>query len=203
MNRIKALRTERGIKQADLAQRLKVGQNTISNWENGKTEPDTDLLQAIAQIFNTSVDDILGFAGAKNSDDAVRIPVFSRVAAGIPIEAIEDVVDWEEIPRALCSGERQYFALRVSGDSMWPDYLQGDTVIVRRQDTCESGDDCVVYVNSTDATLKQVKLGDCGELTLIPRNQSYPPRTFTAQEVTELPVTIAGVVVEMRRKMKS
>lgn len=203
MNRIKALRTERGIKQTDLAQRLKVGQNTISNWENGKTEPDTDLLQAMAQIFNTSVDDILGFTGSRRSDDAVRIPVFSRVAAGIPIEAIEDVVDWEEIPRSLCSGERQYFALRVSGDSMWPDYLSGDTVIVRRQDTCESGDDCVVYVNSTDATLKQVKLGNHGELTLIPRNQSYPPRTFTAQEVTELPVTIAGVVVEMRRKMKS
>lgn len=199
MNRIKELRAKKGMKQAELASMVNVSHAALSGYETGKYEADVETYFAIAKVFGVSVDYLLG-----NDDltDAVRIPVFSRVAAGIPIEAIEDVVDWEEIPRGLCSGERQYFALRVSGDSMWPDYLQGDTVIVRRQDTCESGDDCVVYVNSTDATLKQVKLGDCGELTLIPRNQSYPPRTFTAQEVTELPVTIAGVVVEMRRKMK-
>lgn len=199
MNRIKELRLKYGMKQAELAARVNVSHAALSGYETGKYEADIETYFAIAKIFNVSIDYLLG---NDELPDAVRIPVFSRVAAGIPIEAIEDVVDWEEIPRALCSGERQYFALRVSGDSMWPDYLQGDTVIVRRQDTCESGDDCVVYVNSTDATLKQVKLGDHGELTLIPRNQSYPPRTFTAQEVTELPVNIAGVVVEMRRKMK-
>lgn len=199
MNNLKSARKAAHLTQAEVAKVVGITQNGYSYWENGKTRIDNESLAKLSALFGVSVDYLLG-----NDDlpDAVRIPVFSRVAAGIPIEAIEDVVDWEEIPRSLCSGERQYFALRVSGDSMWPDYLSGDTVIVRRQDTCESGDDCVVYVNSTDATLKQVKLGDHGELTLIPRNQSYPPRTFTAQEVTELPVTIAGVVVEMRRKMK-
>lgn len=199
MRNLKAARKAKGLTQIEVADLIGLSQSAYSYWENGKARIDNESLAKLSALFGVSVDYLLG-----NDDlpDAVRIPVFSRVAAGIPIEAIEDIVDWEEIPRALCSGERQYFALRVSGDSMWPDYLQDDTVIVRRQDTCESGDDCVVYVNSTDATLKQVKLGNHGELTLIPRNQSYPPRTFTAQEVTELPVTIAGVVVEMRRKMK-
>lgn len=200
MNRIKELREAAGIKQIDLAKQLNVGQNTISNWENEKTDPDVEALQTLAKIFDVSVDQVVGFSG--NSKNAVRVPVFARVAAGIPIEAIEDVVDWEEIPRTLCSGGRQYFALQISGDSMWPDYLPGDTVIVRRAETCESGDDCVVYINGYDATLKQVKLGESGELTLVPRNQSYPPRTYTAQEVEDLPIRIAGVVVEMRRKMK-
>lgn len=200
MRNLKAARKAKGLTQIEVADLIGLSQSAYSYWENGKARIDNESLAKLSSLFGVSVDYLLG---KDDFPDAVRIPVFSRVAAGIPIEAIEDIVDWEEIPRALCSGERQYFALRVSGDSMWPDYLQDDTVIVRRQDTCESGDDCVVYVNSTDATLKQVKLGNHGELTLIPRNQSYPPRTFTAQEVTELPVTIAGVVVEMRRKMKS
>lgn len=200
MRNLKAARKAKGLTQIEVADLIGLSQSAYSYWENGKARIDNESLAKLSALFGVSVDYLLG---KDDLPDAVRIPVFSRVAAGIPIEAIEDIVDWEEIPRALCSGERQYFALRVSGDSMWPDYLSGDTVIVRRQDTCESGDDCVVYVNSTDATLKQVKLGNHGELTLIPRNQSYPPRTFTAQEVTELPVTIAGVVVEMRRKMKS
>lgn len=200
MRNLKAARKAKGLTQIEVADLIGLSQSAYSYWENGKARIDNESLAKLSALFGVSVDYLLG---KDDLPDAVRIPVFSRVAAGIPIEAIEDIVDWEEIPRALCSGERQYFALRVSGDSMWPDYLQDDTVIVRRQDTCESGDDCVVYVNSTDATLKQVKLGNHGELTLIPRNQSYPPRTFTAQEVTELPVTIAGVVVEMRRKMKS
>lgn len=131
----------------------------------------------------------------------VRIPVLGSVPAGIPIEAIEDILDWEEIPASMCSGDREYFALQVQGDSMWPDYLTGDVVIIRKTPCCESGDDCVVYINGYDATLKQVKLGEDGSLSIIPRNPNYPPKTYTAKEVQNLPVSIAGVVVELRRKV--
>ena len=85
---------------------------------------------------------------------------------------------------------------------MWPDYLPGDIVIVRKAPCCESGDICVVYVNGYEATLKQVKLGEDGSVTLVPKNQSYPPRTYTPEEVETLPVAICGVVVELRRKIK-
>lgn len=131
----------------------------------------------------------------------VRIPVLGSVPSGIPIEAIEDILDWEEIPASMCSGDREYFALQVQGDSMWPDYLTGDVVIIRKTPCCESGDDCVVYINGYDATLKQVKLGEDGSLSIIPRNPNYPPKTYTAKEVQNLPVSIAGVVVELRRKV--
>ena len=72
------------------------------------------------------------------------------------MDAIEDIQDWEEVPASWGSGGREYFGLRVKGDSMYPKYLEGDTVILRKQPTCDSGDDCAVLVNGDAATLKQV-----------------------------------------------
>lgn len=159
-------------------------------------------LSRLAALFDVTTDYLLGKDDQPNPV-VLRVPVYRKVPAGIPLEAIEDIVDWEELPQSMAKGGKEYFALRVSGDSMWPEYLDGDVVIVRRSATCNSGDVCVVYVNGYDATLKEVKLDEIhGTLTIIPRNQSYPPRTFTRQEIQDLPVTIAGVVVELRRKIK-
>ena len=130
------------------------------------------------------------------------VPVLGSIPAGIPLEAIEDIVDYEEIPSKMTTGGREYFALIVKGDSMWPVFLPGDVVIVRKSTTCDSGDICVVFVNSDDATLKQVIRNSDGSLTLQPKNPSYPPKTFDAETISNLPVTIAGVVVELRRKVK-
>lgn len=129
-----------------------------------------------------------------------RINVLGSVPAGIPTEAVEDIIDWEELPEEMFAGGKEYFGLRVSGDSMWPDILDGDIVIIRKTPTCDSGSIAVVYVNGYDATLKQVKIAEDGSITLQPRNPNYPPRTYSPQEVEELPVSIAGVVVELRRK---
>ena len=62
----------------------------------------------------------------------MRIPVLGRVVAGVPIEAVEDVLGYEEIPRRLAS-TGEFFALRVRGDSMLPTLRDGDTVIVEKQ----------------------------------------------------------------------
>ena len=201
MNRIKSLRAERKVKQADLATAIKVSPAALSGYETGKFQADIETYKAIADFFDVSLDYLLGADHQPASSNGVRVPVLGSVPAGIPLEAIEDVLDWEEIPAAMCSGGREYFALQVTGDSMWPDYLEGDVVIVRKSPTCESGDVCVVYVNGYDATLKQVKLQGDGSLTIVPKNQQYPPRTFSRKEVQELPVSIAGVVVELRRKI--
>lgn len=130
-----------------------------------------------------------------------RIHVYGSVPAGVPVEAVEDIVDFEDIPTEWLRGGQEYFGLKVKGDSMYPAYLDGDTIIVRKQPTCESGEDCVVYVNGYEATLKQVQLLPDG-LRLQPLNPNYPPQTFTKEEVEALPVSIAGVVVELRRSMK-
>lgn len=207
MNNIKTARMKAGLSQKEIAITLGVSTPTVSDWESGKKFPSGKNLVKLSQVLQSTTDYLLGCGDRekaptqKGERQAIKIPVLGSVPAGIPIEAIEDILDWEEIPASMCSGDREYFALQVQGDSMWPDYLTGDVVIIRKTPSCESGDDCVVYVNGYDATLKQVKLGEDGSLSIIPRNQNYAPKTYTAEEVRSLPVSIAGVVVELRRKV--
>nr|WP_325298436.1 LexA family transcriptional regulator [uncultured Dysosmobacter sp.] len=203
MNNLKAARKAKGLTQVEVARAIGLTQNGYSYWENGKAKIDRDQLLKLANLFDVSVDYLLGNTTTTNTGSKiVRIPVLGSIPAGIPLEAIEEIIDWEEIPESMCAGGKEYFALEVKGDSMWPDYLPGDVVIVRKTPCFESGDVCVVYVNGYDATLKQVKSQDDGSMTLVPRNQSYPPRTYSKEEVMALPISIAGVVVELRRKIK-
>ena len=66
MNRIKKLRSEAGLLQADLAKKLKIRQNTVSNWETGRHEPDQDALREMSKLFGVSIDYILGNTDIKN-----------------------------------------------------------------------------------------------------------------------------------------
>lgn len=207
-NNIRYLRKAHGMSQEQLSEALGYkSYTTIQKWESGVSEPPLKIAHAIAALYHVDIDDLTKrdlsspFTSA-TVDPPVRIPVLGSVPAGIPIEAIEDIIDWEEIPASMARGGKEYFALRVSGDSMYPKYLEGDIVIVRRVPTCDSGDDCIVYVNGYDATLKTVLLGTDGSLTIRPINANYPPRTFSKREIEELPVSIAGVVSELRRKIK-
>lgn len=207
--RIEARRTALGLTLDDVSSSVGVAKSTIQRYEKGKIEKlKMPVLDAIAAALDADPawicgkSDSVGTYRQLAAPQVIRIPVLGLVPAGIPIEAIEDIVDWEEIPATMCSGERQYFGLRVKGDSMYPEYLEGDTIIVRKTPAFESGDVCVVYVNGYDATLKRVKVDESGAWTLIPRNPEYPPKTYTVEEVHTVPVSIAGVVVELRRKVR-
>lgn len=202
MLRLKEARKAKGLTQVEVSKIIGISQNGYSDWETGKNRVDAVSLNKLADLYGVSVDYLLGSSNTL-PNNTLRVPVLGSVPAGVPLEAIEDIIDWEELPQSMATGGKEYFALEVKGDSMWPDYLPGDVVIVRKQPTCDNGEDCVVYVNGYDATLKQVRLNaEDHSLTIVPRNQSYPPRTFTAEEIATLPVSIAGVVVELRRKIK-
>ena len=207
-DKIRFHRKALNLTQTELGKMLGVKVNAVSKWECGRVEDiPTSKIKALANIFGVPtsylIDDDASIALDRDRCSYIRIPVLGRVAAGIPIDAIEEVIDWEDISADMAAGGAEYFGLQIKGDSMWPDYLPGDVVIVRKQPVCNSGDDCIVYVNGYDATLKQVKFNDADRsLSLVPRNPSYPPRTFSQEEVDTLPVTIAGVVVELRRKIK-
>ena len=135
----------------------------------------------------------------KHQKKAVRIPVLGKVAAGIPIEAIEDILDYEEITEKLAS-TGTFFALRIKGDSMTPKIQDGDTVIVRQQNTAKSGDIVIAKVNGDDACCKKLVINSQGVI-LQSFNTAYEPMFFTKEEVMTRPVTIIGKVVELRRKM--
>lgn len=134
----------------------------------------------------------------KTPSKAVSVPVYGRVAAGIPLEMIEDIIDYEEIPQEMAkSGE--FFGLKIHGDSMEPRIQDGDVVIVRRQDGAETGDIVIASVNGTDATCKRLKIYRDG-IELIANNPSYKPIFYSSEEVAGKPVRILGKVVELRGK---
>jgi repressor LexA len=130
---------------------------------------------------------------------SVTINVLGRVAAGLPIEAVENIIDTEEISEDMAkTGE--YFGLQIHGDSMEPRMYEGDVVVVRQQDDAESGDIVIAMVNGNDATCKRLtKYADY--ITLSSINSKYEPMTFSKDEVVSKPVRIIGKVVELRGKL--
>lgn len=199
-DRLRALRKECGMTQQDVAEALGCAKSTISMYEKNQREPAFEIIEALADIFNVPIARLMeNTAAAPIKNPPIRVPVLGSIPAGIPIEAIEDILDWEELPAAMGKGGAEYFALRIKGDSMSPSYLDDDVLIFRKQETCNSGQDCAVMVNGDDATFKRVKISEKG-ITLLPLNPAYDPLYFTHEECAEVPVRILGVVAELRRK---
>lgn len=199
MRNLRSLRQAAKETQADLAAILGVDRTTYAKYESGASEPSFETLQKIAQHFGVTSGYLMGEAGApKRPRAGVRIPVYRAVAAGVPIEATEEIVDWEEIEPELADTGK-FFALRVQGQSMEPRICDGDVVVVRQQSDASTGDVVIVLVNGNDATCKRIKK-DGGGLWLLPNNPAYNPVFYTAHEIATLPVRIIGKVVELRGK---
>ena len=198
-NIIKDLRKKEKYTQAELAAKLSVNQTTVSCWETGKATPPPEMLMTLAQFFGVTVDYLMGNAPAKpEKKKGVQIPVLGEVRAGYPMEAVENIIDYEEIDEETAR-RGEFFALRIKGDSMEPKFSEGDVVIVRKQETADSGDIVVALVNGDSATIKKLKRHQNG-ITLVPANSAYEPMYYSNEEIMDLPVTILGKVVELRAK---
>lgn len=194
--KLKELRKAKSISQQQLADLLKVGQSTVAMWEKGKNNPEYNTLLKISQFFSVSTDYLSGSSEAKN---AFKVPVLGYVRAGVPTEAVEEVLDYVDV--ALSENElKNIFALRIKGDSMSPRMIDGDTVIVKKQSDFSSGDICVALVGTADATVKKIIKKDTG-IILMPLNGNYEPLFFTPEQIENTPVSIIGKVVELRAKL--
>lgn len=178
--------------------------------------PSIETLRLIANAMNMDIEDLLKQLDEEQiiyldenefkkqfskENKGISIPVLGRIPAGIPIEAVEEVLDYEEIPIEMTRGGKEYFGLKIVGDSMYPEYLEDDVLIILKQDDCENGDDCVVMVNGNDATFKRVYKNTDG-IILQPLNNTYPPMIYNNKQIEELPVKILGIVDEIRRKKR-
>ena len=194
---IKFFRTKNNWSQEELAKRVGYADKSmVSKIEKGKVDLPQSQIQKFAEIFGVSQSELMGNDG---TDLTVRVPVLGKVAAGLPIEAIENIIDWEEIPTEM-SRKGEHFGLVIKGDSMEPRMYDGDVVIVRKQSTAESGQIVIATVNGNDATCKRfMQFGD--SIGLVSLNSKYPPMIYTEQQQRELPIQIWGVVVEIRGKL--
>lgn len=178
----------------DLVKDLKFPYSTVTDWINGNSYPNIGRIEILANYFNIEKSDLIEKRTLKKN----RIPVLGKIPAGIPIEMIEEVIDYEEISEEMLKGDREYFGLKVSGDSMTPKYLDGDVLIVQKADDCESGQDCIVMVNGDDGTFKRVIKNKDG-IILQPLNPNYEIKFYSNDEIEKLPIKILGVVKEIRR----
>ncbi len=199
-DRIRALRTNANMTQIELANKLNISNSTLSQYESGARTPSDDMKLKIAALFQVSTDYLLsGTANTVNTKTkGVQIPVLGEVRAGYPMEAVENIIDYEEIDEETAR-RGEFFALRIKGDSMEPKFSEGDVVIVRKQETADSGDIVVALVNGDSATIKKLKRHQNG-ITLVPSNSAYEPMYYSNEEIMELPVNILGKVVELRAK---
>jgi repressor LexA len=195
--RIRGLRKSKKLTQEQLAALVGVERSTIGKWESTSIIPSSDMLIELSDFFNVSIDYLLGNTDNPANNKIHRIKVYGSVPAGIPLEAIENIIGWEEISMDLVRDGSEYIALKVKGDSMNPKYLDGDIVIVRLQPNCESGQDAIVFVNGYDATLKRIIKNE-NSVILQPLNPEYETKIY--REGDE-PITILGIVVELRRKI--
>lgn len=197
---IKELRKQRKISQEKLAKMTGyTDRSSIAKIEKGKVDLSETKIQLFASALNTTPAYLMGWEDeAKESNQGIKIPVLGAVPAGIPISAIEDIIDYEEIPQSW-SNQGDFFGLRIKGNSMYPKLENGDVVIVKKQSVADNGDVVIAMVNGDDATCKRYKRMDAG-IMLTSDNSEYSPMFYTNDQVQSLPVTIIGKVVESRKK---
>lgn len=202
--RIKKARDLRNMTLDAVADDIGVAKSTVQRYEAGKI--DKIKMPVLSAIANSLRVNPAWIAGKSNdiellkikASKGIKIPVLGRVAAGIPIEAVEDIIDEEEISDSMAR-TGSFFGLRITGDSMEPRICEGDVIIVRKQDDAESGDTVVALINGHDAACKRlIKYAD--GIRLMSTNPKYEPLYFTNDEIISIPVEIIGKVVENRQK---
>ncbi len=201
--RLKELRLKAELSQQSLADGIGISKSSINMYERGEREPGLETLEAFADFFNVDMNYLLGTTDTIRTPifvtNKMRVPVLGYVAAGIPIDAITDILDYEELSPEMVKDGSEYFALQIKGASMEPKISEGDVVIVRKQADCENGQIAIVCVNGDQATCKRV-MKQANGILLQPLNPAYEPTFYTAEQIQNLPITILGRVVELRAK---
>ena len=201
---IKSRRQELGLTLKEVATALGIAESTVSRYESSDIQNmGIDKIEALSKVLQCSPAYLMGWT---MQDDAVKkiplkgikIPVLGRVAAGVPIEAVEEIIDTEEITEELAR-TGSFFGLKIHGDSMEPRMCEGDVVIVRQQNDADSGDVVIALINGDDATCKRLRKYRDG-IELISNNPSYEPMFFSNEDIEKKPVRIIGKVVELRGK---
>ena len=197
--RIKSAREDLKLTKRELAKRIGVHESSINKYEKGLVDIPLSKISELARVLKVTEAYLMGWEEKTlQTQQGLKIPVLGTVAAGIPISAVEDILDYEEIPLAW-QNQGEFFALKIKGDSMEPRMESGDVVIVKQQSDANSGDTVIVLVNGDDATCKKLQKTENG-IMLVSTNPKYPPMFYSLEDIQAKPVVILGKVVELRQK---
>lgn len=205
MKKLRHLRKSQGLTQQDIADYIGISRPAYTRYETGEREPDNDTLKKLADIFGVTVDYLLDRDSTplnlpSNLEPAsvIYLPIVGKVAAGNGCYAQEDVEGYEAIPAELVRSNHKYVLLRVKGDSMYPQILEGDLVLMQCQTSVDTGSLAVVIIDDEDGVIKKVVYNE-NQIKLISENPYYPPRVFEGQDM--LRVRVVGLVKRIVRNV--
>lgn len=201
--RLKELRLQKGATQEEVGKVINVTKPTIMKYEKGLVENlKRSSIEKLAKYFNVTPSYLMCIDDEKIDvlgNPLVTIPLVGTVKAGYDYLAQENIVGTIDVEKSLVGNGEDYFALKVKGDSMAPVFLENDTVVIKKQNDCESNEFAVVIINGDEGTLKKVKKTDSG-IILQPLNPAYGPVMYTYEEMQSIPVLIVGIVKQLKRE---
>ncbi|MGN0149001.1 MAG: LexA family protein [Clostridia bacterium] len=202
--RIKQLRKQHKMTQEQLGQIIGVQKAAIQKYEKGTVQNiKRASLIKLAEVLETTPEYILGWDNIPQNlipvenTEITQIPIVGRVAAGTSCFADNNIIGYESVSISDINPSEQYAFLQVTGDSMYPLFMEGDLVLIRIQSSVDSGSYAVVTIDNDDGVIKRIVYGkDFIELQSV--NPMYPPRRFENEDVTR--IRVFGVVKEVKRK---
>lgn len=201
--RIKQLRQEKGLTQEELGKYIGVKKAAIMKYEKGNVKNmKRSAIETLSKLFNVSPSYLMCLDEPKIDslgNQVVEIPLLGVVKAGYNYLAEENWIGTIDADKSLVGDRNDFFALKVHGNSMSPALIEDDIVIIKKQDDFENGDIVVAIINGEEATIKKGKKSD-NSILLQPLNTNYEPLIFTYDEMKTIPVTIVGVVKQLKRE---
>lgn len=187
----------------DMCKALDFKYTTFTDWYNGNIYPGIDKIEKIANYFRIEKSDLIENKEKNKTDvlgnEVVPIPLLGTVKAGYNYLAQENWEGTVDVEQTLVGDGSEFFALKVKGDSMFPDLKENDVVIIKKQSDFENGDIIVAIINGDEATIKKGRKSEAGIL-LQPLNPKYEPLIFTHDDMKNIPVAIVGVVKQLKRE---
>ena len=204
---LKNIRESKNISLREVEKLTEIGYSHLSMIENGTRNVTPALLKNLANVYHINYIDLYAKAGyfdlaeyeRKETSAKCILPLLGTVKAGYDYLAQENWIGTVEVDNNLIKDGSEYFALNVKGDSMFPVLIEGDIVIVRKQEDFENGDIVVAIVNGDEATIKKGKKTSTG-IFLQPLNTAYEPLIYTYDEMKSIPVIIVGIVKQLKRE---
>lgn len=176
----------------DVCRDLDFPYTTFTDWCNGKKYPRIDKIEILANYFDIKKSDLVEDKSKFNNNNKRAFPLLGLVKAGYDYLASENIIGYVSIDKNISDPEN-YFALKVTGDSMQPILYENDIVIVRKQNDIENGQIAIVIIDGEEATVKKIiKYDDYIELVAF--NSYYPPKRLTKNDNFK----IIGKVIEAR-----
>ena len=183
------------LKDASQPQNLAADKGSIDNNPviiNGENRKDSDIFYDNNTKTENSVSD-------DTNQDTVEIPILGDVAAGMGCFADNSIIGYETLPQTWINPHHEYILLRVKGDSMFPKFEENDLLLIKAQNSVDSGDYAVALIEDEVGVVKRI-FYDRDWIELISANPSYPARRFEGADVQK--IRIVGVVEKCIRNVK-